>query len=252
MAGISISSLRYPVELTNTDWQKKKGTLAKMTKSGLGDSLTKTEAMFKNIDLQILDPAAVPAKTEEQLQARVTAAKAHYAKTVAPLMKEMQAVRGAAKEAAETLKKAIGGSTGAKAAEAVEKSASIFSVTLKSLDMEAAVKQVRADIAKKNELASKLLGQGINKFVVGAKEFLSAPSLPSWEKNIKQQGRSVSNSVAQLKAYNERFWTEFEKFKGFDTATLKLNETDPKVNEKMVALVKAAAIQVGKIAAYKP
>ena len=251
MAGIDIYSLNYPKALTNADWQKAKGKIGKLTKTGLGDALDKAEAAFKKIDKTILDPSSNPMKTMEELKDAVERAKKHYAAAVVPFSKELDNVVKAAKEAEAKLKKALGGKDAAKAAAAVQKEAEVLRVGCKSLDLEKAVAKVKADIEKKNDLAAKLLNDSLKKFAAGAGAFLRGPSKDSWESNIKQQGRSVSNSVAQLQNYRAKFWKDFEKFKGFDQATLGLNGDDDEVNEKRTKIVKLAVMQVKAIAAFK-
>jgi hypothetical protein len=252
MAGVGFEHLtQYPTELTNRWWQKQKGTLGKLAKTGLGDALDAAEALFRKIDLSILDPSSSPSRTIAELDAKVTDAKAHYAKTVAPLMKELGDVRTAAKAAADKLKKLPGAGGAAKAALEIEKVAATFAVTCKSLDLEASIARVRADIAKKDGVAKKLLGDSLKRFVAGAKAFMADPTYESWGDNIKQQGRSVSNSVAQISELRDRFWTDFEKFKGFDEGTLKLSRDDPGVEDRMKKIVALALGEVKKIAAAR-
>lgn len=251
MAGIDIYSLKYPKALTNADWQKAKGKIGKLTKTGLGDALEKAEAAFKKIDLGVLDPSSNPLKSLEELNDAVDRAKKHYAATVVPFSKELDNVVKAAKDAEAKLKKALGGKDAAKAAADVQKEAEVLRVSCKSLDLERAVEKVKADIQKKNELAAKHLNDSLKKFATGAATFLREPSKQSWEANIKQQGRSVSNSVAQLQAYRAKFWKDFEKFKGFDQNTLGIDAEDEATNAKRAKIVKLAVIQVKAIAAFK-
>lgn len=251
MAGISISSFLYPKALTNDAWQKAKGKIGKLTKTGLGEALDAAEAAFKKIDIQTLDPASNPLKTQEALDAAVAASKKEYAQKMPALVKALNDVVSAADDAAAKLKKTLGGGDAAKAALAVKKEAENFRVASKSLDLEASIQKVQADIARKNELAAKLLNDSLKKFVQGAAAFLKDPTWASWGDNVKQQGRSVSNSVAQLQDYRARFWRDFEKFKGFDLNTLGLSSDDPQVSDKMVKIVKLAIAQVKEIAAFK-
>lgn len=246
MAGINIAVFTYPTVLTDADWQRKKGTIGKLHKTGLGAALLKAEALWKKVDRGVLDPASTPAKSMDELEQRLQASRNHYKAAVEPLRNEMANVRTSAKAAEAILKKAVGGTAAAKAAADVEKAAELFQVTCKSLDLEAAVAKVKADIQKKDQLAAQLLAGAIAKFNSGAQAFLAKPSAESWGTNIKQQGRSVSNSVAQLATLRAKFWAEFEKFKGFDLDTLKLGSTD-----KMVEVVKRAVVQVKAIADYK-
>ncbi|MCF6304954.1 MAG: anhydro-N-acetylmuramic acid kinase [Rhodobacteraceae bacterium] len=219
MAGIRPSDLqiRCPAELKNTHWQKAKGKVGKLIKTGLGAELKKLETMLKKVDMAVLDPASSPSKTLEELAKKIIAAKKEYASKVEPLRKQLTVIRTKSESAEKKLKSTPMGAKAAKAAGAVGKAAALYSVTCKSLDMIGSVEKVKADIAKKNALAAKLMNSALAKFIAGAKVFLADPTEASWGKNIKQQGRSVSNSLAQLQNYRAKFWKNFEKFKGFDT-----------------------------------
>ncbi len=251
MAGIRPSDfvVSCPATLTDKDWQKKKGTAGKMTKTGLGAELKKLEALLKQVDMNRIDPAALPSKSMAELQNRVEEAKQEYAKSVVPIQKHLATVRKAADDAAAKLKKNPLAKDAVKAATQVSKDAATYAVTCKSLDLVGSVKKAKEDIDRKNDLAAKLLAGSIKKFAQGAGAYLKDPTKDSWETNIKQQGRSVSNSVAQLENYRAKFWTDFEKFKGFDSNTLGLAETD--FADRGVQLVKAAVGQVRSIAAFK-
>ena len=248
MAGVSVTAIvEYPKTLTDADWQKKKGLVGKLKKTGLGDELVKAQALHKKIDTVQLLPQNP--NTEEELLAGVKAGKEYYAKMVEPLRKQLFEVDKVAAKAADTLKKMTGGGDASKAALAVAKAATDFALTCKSLDMEAPLKEMRDRIVKKNMLAAKFLVESIKKFLVGAKVFLADGSKSSWDENIKQQGRSISNSVKQLDNYNKEFWAEFEKFKGFDQQTLKISGDDDK--DARIKLVKKALLQVAEIAKFK-
>ena len=252
MAGIDIYKFNYPKELTDADWQKAKGKIGKLHKTGLGAELKKAEAMFKSVDKSVLDPSSNPHKTLASLATAVKAAKAHYVSVVVPISKQMDKIVAAASDASTKLNKAVGGGSAAKAADAVKKAAETFRVTCKSLDLDTPIAKVKADIDKKNQLAAKLMGQALTKWAVGAKAFLADPSWANWDTHIKQQGRSVSNSVAQLEQYNAQFWKDFQKFQGFDSVTMGFKKDDPKLAEKMSKVVKLASAQVKVIAAFKP
>ncbi len=253
MAGIVPGTfvIKCPPELKDAHWQKKKGKVGKMVKTGLGAELKKLEALLKRVNTSNLDPASTPSKTMEELKAKVEAAKSEYKSSIPPIQKQLKVIQKVAAEAEAKLKKMPLGKDARKAAAAVGKAAEWYSVTCKSLDLEGSIAKVKASIDKKNMLAAKLLKASLAKFITGAKAFLSDPTKSSWESNIKQQGRSVSNSVAQLEPYKKQFWTEFEKFKGFDLDTLKIADDD-QFADKTTKLVKAAAKQVGAIAKFKP
>lgn len=251
MAGIAPKNFIYPPTLTDADWQKKKGKLGKMTSTGLGAALKKAESLWKKIDLVRLDPASNPSKTREQLAEKAKAAKQEYLSNVQPLMKEMDEVIKAAKDAQTKLNKALTGKSAAKAAADVQKAAETFRVTCKSIDLQPAIDKVLEDIKRKEVAAAKTLVPMLKQFLSSTKTFLAKPSAAEWEDSVKQQGRSVSNSIAQIPAYRNEFWSDWVKFKGFDLSTLKLGD-DPTSVAKMVKIVKLAQAQVVEMGKFKP
>jgi len=252
MAGIRPSDFRInrPDELDDAHWQKKKGKVGKMVKTGVGAELKKLNAMILKVDLIALDPASNPSKTMDELKAKVEGAKKEYMKSIPPIQKQCKSLVGVAQKAEAKLKKVPMGKDASKAAAAVAKAADQYAVTCKSLDLEGSIAKVKADIEKKMALAAKLLNDSLAKFMTGAKKFLADPTEESWNANVKQNGRSVSNSVAQLPALRAKFWGDFSKFQGFDLGTMKLSG-DPEFGKKSTMLVKAAAKQVVAISKFK-
>jgi len=254
MAGVDAKVLMvYPKEITDANWQKKKGLIGKATKTGLGAELTKCENLHKKIDTGKLDAGSNAPKTREDIDKAVKEVKAHYAAAVEPLRKQLLAAKGTAEAAEKTLKKAVGGGAAAKEAAAIAKALGDFAVTCKSIDLEASIKKAEERVAKLNELATKNLDASIVKFLNGYKAFKASDgSKDSWDKLIKQNGRSVSNSVRQLEAYNKKFWGTFEKtFKGFDLGTMKLADDDDKSKALRQKIAKLAKDQVVEIAKFK-
>lgn len=250
MAGIKIGYIPYPAELTDKDWQKKKGLIGKMTKTGIGDTLKKAEALHGKIDFAMIDPAKDNPKDKAELAKGKKAAEDYYKKSILPFSEQLSVVQKTAEKAvkdnAKMPKKSLA------AMEAIAKTAANLRVTMKSFDMDARLKEAEERIEKRQQLAAKFLVDSLKKFASGAATFLKDPTPESWGTNIKQQGRSVSNSVKELTAYNAAFWKDFEKFKGFDLGTLKLDDKDPKFGAKASALVKLALVQVKAIASFKP
>jgi len=253
MAGVDASALAvYPKEITDANWQKKKGLIGKATKTGLGAELIKCETAHKKIDTVKLDVMSNSPKTKEDIDKAVKEAKAHYAAAVEPLRKQLLAAKGTAEAAEKTLKKAVGGGAAAKEAAAIAKALGNYAVTCKSIDLEASIKKAEDRVAKLNETATKFLDGSIVKFLTGYKAFKASDgSAANWDKLIKQNGRSVSNSVKQLDAYNKKFWSTFKNFQGFDLGTMKLTEDDDKSKNMRQKLAKAAKDQVVEIAKFK-
>jgi len=253
MAGITAFKFYqlFPKELTDKHWQKKKGLVGKTVKTGLGAELKKIEAMHSKFDSAKLDPAGQSPSNMAALEKEVAAAIAEYKRVVVPMQKQLKVIKATAESAAKTLGKKTLGKDAAKAATAAAKAADFYGVSCKSIDLQSSITEAKEKIAKKNALAKQFLDGSIKKFAIGVKKFLADPTEKSWADNIKQNGRSVSNSVKQLDAYNKKFWREFQKFQGFDVGTLKLAGRDD-FAEVSVEIVKKAMKQVKEIAAFKP
>lgn len=95
----------YPVHLTNADWQKKKGVLAKVFKgeTGIGAAMDKARAAYSKLDLMKISPKPTY-KSEDELKKAIADSKAELAKTEA-VRKELYALRDVAKKAAAEMKK---------------------------------------------------------------------------------------------------------------------------------------------------
>jgi hypothetical protein len=254
MAGVDASAIAgYPKDITDAVWQKKKGLIGKATKTGLGAELLKCEALHKKIDVAKLDVGSNAPKSQDDIDTATKEAKAHYAAAVEPLRKQLLAAKGVAEAAQATLKKKVGGGDAAKAAGAIADSLGNFAVTCKSIDLDASIAKAEERVAKLNMLAAKLLNESLKKFLVGYAKFKAGDgSKASWDENIKQNGRSVSNSIKQLDQYRDEFWSEFVKFQGFDLGTLGMMDDDDKSKDDRKALAKKAAGQVKEMALFKP
>jgi hypothetical protein len=253
MAGIEPTAImKYPVLLTDKDWQKKKGLMAKSVKTGLKAELDKGEALHAKIDTSLLYPARDAPKSLEDLEKGLKEAKDYYKSHVEPLRTQLREIETAAAKAAVALTKAKYPDA-AKAALAIEKAADLFGVTCKSIDFEDDYKKGLERIAKLNMLAAKLLKDSIKKFLVSAKAYLNSDGTQaSWDDLVKQNGRSVSNSVRQLANYNAEFWGKFKMFQGFDLATMKLTGDVELTIKKRAVVVKEAIKQVDLIDAFEP
>lgn len=252
MAGIdAIQLMVYPKELTDADWQKKKELLSKTIKTGLGAELKKGEALHKKIKTNKLEADCNAPKSKDDLDQGIKDAKAYFKSHVEPLIAQLKVVVSTAKATEAAMTKAKHKKSAAAAAD-IAKSADRFAVACKSVDLEATIKRGQERIDRLNMLAANLLNASIKKFIVSAKLFLASDgNMQSWEDNIKQNGRSVSNSVRQLDNYNKAFWAKFQKFQGFDLPTLGLHGDEPKTKEARLKLAREAVKQVADIAKFK-
>jgi len=254
MAGVTaLALLQYPKEITDANWQKKKGVIGKATKTGLGAELKKCVVLHKKISTDLLDVMSNAPKSQDDIDKATKAAKAHYASAVAPFRKQLLVAKAKAEEAEKKLKKKPGGGKAAKEAAIIAKGLGNFAVTCKSIDLQASIKAAQDRVARLSAIAAKQLLPSLKKFITGAKSFLSGDgSAESWNSLIKQNGRSVSNSIRQMDAYKAKFWSDFVKFQGFDLNTIGLSDDDDKSKAKRKKLAKVAASQVIAISKFKP
>ena len=252
MAGIDpMALMNYPVALTDKDWQTKKGILAKAVKTGLQAELKKGEDLHKKIETTALLPARLSPRTMADLDLGLKQAKDYYKANVEPLRTQLRVIEATAAKAAAALAK-VKLSDASKAATAIEKAADLFAVSCKSIDYEPDYKAAMERIAKVNMLAAKMLKDSIKKFQASSKAFVGGDhTQDSWDTLVKQNGRSVSNSVKQLANYNAAFWGKFKMFQGFDQATMKLMGDDETTKKKRLVVVKEAMKQVDAIDAFE-
>ncbi len=252
MAGIAAGELiAYPKVLTDADWQKKKELLSKTISTGLGAELKKGEALHKKIETHKLEADSDAPKSMEDLEKGITDAKAYYRSHVKPLVDQLKEIVKVAKATDVAMTKAKYKKSAAAAAD-IAKEADLFSVKCQSVDLEASIKRGTARVEKLNMLAAQQLVASIKKFLVSTKVFLASDgNAASWNDNVKQNGRSVSNSVRQLANYNAEFWAEFQKFQGFDLGTMKLSNDDDKSKAERLEICQEAVKQVVQIARFR-
>jgi len=252
MAGISSTELlNFPKELTDADWQKKKGLMAKAVKTGLGAELKKLEAMHKKLEVEKLEADSNAPKSLQELDEGHKSALAYYRTAIIPLITQLKKVKSTAQETAETMTKKKHKDAAA-AASVIADKADKFAVTCQSVDLEASIKRGKERVEKLNMLAAQLLNASIKKFLVSAKVFLASDgNMESWEDNVKQNGRSVSNSVRQLDNYNKEFWADFQKFQGFDLVTMGLHGDAEETKKERLKVCREAVKQVTAIAKFK-
>lgn len=242
----------YPKILTNKHWQDKKGLMAKGVKTGLGDELKLAEKLHDKIDIAALTVNLGGAKDLEAVQAAYNATVTEYAKSVEPFMRQLETVIANAKRA-ETELKAEKHKDAARAAANIKDSADTMLDRCSDLDLESPVKAATDQINQNMKLAVDSLKTVIKEMAEGCTAFITGDgSSASWNSNVLQQGRGLSNSVRQIPAYRNEFWSTLQKLKGFDLDMLGLSNDDAKsvLGRKTVAKI---AIGIAKdVKAFKP
>ncbi|MFT5423234.1 MAG: hypothetical protein ACI89L_001008 [Phycisphaerales bacterium] len=128
----------YPKALTNKDWQKQKGTLAKSKKTGLGEKLTALEAAHKKIDWDKLTAIGYGRlNTEKEVDEAQKKAMTYYKGSVLTVRTDALALSKKAGEVAKEFKKSKLIPKSARiAAEDISSGSMNFGTALKSLDSE--------------------------------------------------------------------------------------------------------------------
>ena len=210
--------------LTNTDWQKKKGKIAKMAGStGIGPALKKVEASFKKVDFEKFDAKMAcmskKLRNEAGLEAARKAATAEYRSRVVSLRSEIDAVRKVTKKTAdEWKKKKTIPSSSRKHVEQVYATADKLWIELKSLDnyFEYTAGLLQKEIEENKKKAVKMVSVWVKSIADGVKAVLANPTIEEYNKSLHQKVRGMGTAVANLQD-DERFkpWLKIWGNSGF-------------------------------------
>jgi hypothetical protein len=214
----------WPVILTNNDWQKKKGNIAKIAgKSGVGEAMTAADKAFKKINWPEFDARNIlPAQRDvDRLQAKKKALPGLHKTTVEPARVELKKLRDqAAKVAGEWKKNKLMPASSAKHAELVAKAAdqlfitlagnsAIFAERIKTYDDMIAVKQkMEQDELKKFDVIIANLEQAL-------KEAAANPTKKTWSDgntSAHQRCRSACNAIRNIPKLKAKYWGTWQKF----------------------------------------
>ncbi|HSN32200.1 MAG TPA: hypothetical protein VLU41_05910 [Ideonella sp.] len=186
----------YPAHLKNADWQKQKGTFAKVFKgkTGIGEAMNKAVAAYDKLDQAKLH-ALMTYKSMDELNAAVAACKAELSKTEA-VRKELYALRDVAKKAAADFKKnkLIPASTTAHV-EKIAKDADFLGVAIKSYDPSADFEKAKKNVEAKLAMAATVLKGGIQKVRAGMKSIEKQPTPELYESKVWQLVRAAAAGV---------------------------------------------------------
>lgn len=215
----------WPAILTDKDWQKKKGTLAKMLgESGVGSAMTAAENSFGTIDFTQMEITRVLAKdrhSTENIEKGRSEAGDYYTKQVEPTRKLIKTVEDTAKNAATKWKKnKLIPSSSSKHADAVAGAADMLWMMLKSnssvmaqlnktfddtLDRNQRVRdQSISDLSK----TIKLLEQSIEAYVKN----ISKAEWSNGNTSVHQRCRSMCNAIRNIHELSDAYWGTWQKF----------------------------------------
>ena len=196
----------YPKTLTNKDWQKKKGVIAKIVgKTGIGDQMKTLEANYKAIDWKQLDAlTALQGKDQnmEKLEDFKKSSKAYYQSKVLPVREEALNLSRLADKVADQWKKSKKIPKGSRQhAELVAKEALNFATAIKSIPdnvVLANIKKVEESIQKKLEFARKNIKGMISTARSKIKVVEKSPTKETYKKELHQRVRALCASVGVL------------------------------------------------------
>lgn len=220
----------WPEILTNKNWQKKKGALAKMGgETGVGEAMDQAEAAFKQVDWDQLDArTAIPLPADRHdnklILKKQQDAKALYNSKVEPLRKKVKEIKDAAEKcAADWKKNKLIPSASTKHAQAVADAADHFGIALKgnSSNMEAASKSFDDMVESNNRIAAdekKKLAATIKLLETAITEYAQDLTKAGWSDgntSIHQRCRSMCNAIRAIPELNDEYWTTWKPFGDF-------------------------------------
>lgn len=224
----------YPAALLAANWDKNKGTVAKMAgETGIGAALKKLKDQHAKIDWAKLTANGYgKLHNTAEVDAAEKQAKAYYQSMVVPYAAAARQVRDHATEVAKKFaaNKLIPKSSTVYVAS-IAKAADVVSVACKSLDEE--FKSFAAYRDKLNQQIAgqqKLIRPNIDKLKKGLAECLKSPTKDAWNNHVKQQCRSINNGVQVNPQWKAKFGAVWVKYDG-ETFYGKLKD-EAKLDEK--------------------
>ena len=207
-----------PPILTEADWNKNKGVIAKMAgETGIGAALKKLSDLHKPIDFTKFTAGGYgKLHNDKEVDEALKQAKALYAAKIEPLRKQLFAISALATTVAAKFKanKLIPASS-TKHVLDLGKAASDFAVEMKSMDAE-----FKSFEALKLKLAEQIKGQraliktSMTKLAAGIKATLANPTKEEWNTSMKQQCRSICNGIKVVPEWNQAYWSTWSKNDG--------------------------------------
>jgi DNA repair exonuclease SbcCD ATPase subunit len=250
----------WPAILTNADWQKKKGVIAKIAgKTGVGEAMTSAEKAFKKIDWNKMDARNIlPINRDPD---KIKAAKAEaikvYKTVIEPARKELKSLQAVVTKRADEWKKnkAIPAST-VQHLQKIAKEADTLSLTLagnsggmtarlKSFDDMYAVKM------KNQHDEIQKLDETIANLEAALRDAAKTPTKKYWEegkgdkKSAHQRCRSMCNAIRNIAKLKTKYWKTWEPFGDF------YHKSAPDGDQEAAAIQKKIQIVSGELAKFK-
>lgn len=214
----------WPAVLTNADWQKKKGAVAKIAgETGIGDALKAAQAAYEKIDFNKFDARmTLPQDRDtENMIAGKKACKDLYAKVVVPARAKVKEVCDLAEKTAIAWKKnKMMPASSTKAAEAVAAEADLMWMQLKDnssgfVDLMKSWDDIIALNVKKADDEAKKLKVTIANLTKALTETAKTPTKECWEQgttSAHQRCRSMCNTIRAVPGLKKQYWSTWQAF----------------------------------------
>jgi hypothetical protein len=217
----------WPAILTDRDWQKKKGNIAKVAgKTGIGAAMTAAEKAFARIDWLKFDARHM--LPQDRDAPKIKAAKANcgalYKSTVEPARVKLKDLRDVAtKQAADWKKNKLIPAATVKHLETIAKTADTLWITLKSNSQVFSSRLATFDVLlaeklkqEQDELAK--INDTIANLEKALGEVARTPTKAAWsteKTSAHQRCRSMCNTIRNVPKLKAKYWSTWEKFGNF-------------------------------------
>ncbi len=258
MPGTVPETVKWPDLLTNTNWQQKKGALAKMAagKTDIGATMTAAKAEFDKIDWNKLDADKMATKDRKSVPKIKEAKKAamDYVTTTieGTVRPKIKAIKDLADGAhADWSKNKLIPQSSADHAKKVATAADTLwialkggSVTITSFLDEYDKLVEKLEKHKKEQI--ELLGPQITKLETALKNCAAHPSkanylnYPEKPESVHQRCRSICNAIAVLPTLKDKYWTTWEPFGNKYPAGAPDGEGEAEAVKKMLTTIATA------------
>jgi hypothetical protein len=218
----------WPVILTNADWQKKKGVVAKIAgETGIGEAMTAAQTEFNKINWKSFaatDLLPADRHSNSGLLKKRQAALAYHGKTVEPVRTKLKALNTLAKAVAEKWKKnKLIPAGSVKTVEAVATAANNLSIDLmnNSINFTEAWKSyddVIENNKKKAAIEINKIKTTIGNLESAITEYIKNPTKKAWadgNTSVHQRCRSMCNTIRAVEELDAKYWTTWQPFGDF-------------------------------------
>lgn len=244
----------YPKILTNKDWQKNKGTIAKIAgKTGIGPELDKLEAAFKKVDQSRLTANGYGKLHDfDEVEKARKQAMDYYAKNIKPVRDQaLEVSRKAGKVEGDFKKKKTIPKKSTEHVGKLSKEALNFATALKSFDEEwKTFDAYKEKLQKHIDLSKKKITTDIKNAEKGIAECIKdGATADAWDKHVHQRCRSICNGIKVVPEWNKDLWKKWEKFGDhYHKKGVKVGTPDEK--KQIAAKCKELAGELQKLKAY--